>query len=93
MAHLEIFDSRGTVRRDFSDEEVSSLPVEQREDLFRMLSIYAEEVAAENALIEAEHALTDANRAQTKLHDERPKIDPEEIFLRELRAVRDRPKF
>ncbi len=92
MADLQIFDGRGIVRRDYTDDEIAALTKEQRADLFKMLSVYQEEVAAENALIDAERALTDTVRAVNKLHEERPKIDAQEVFLRELRATINRPQ-
>ena len=89
---LQIFDSKGLVRRDFTDEEISALPEDQRAALFKMLSVYQQEVEAAQELADAEHALLEANRAQRKVLAERPRIDAHAVFLRELRAVISRPQ-
>jgi hypothetical protein len=93
MAYISVFDARGAVRDDFSDEEIATLDDAQKEVFFELLGASNEERDADQEVADANQNETSCNRALAAAEEAHHRLQAPRTFLEELRAVINRPKY
>lgn len=84
---IELFDSRGQLRSDYSDAEVEALAPEHREKFFALVKAATDEKAAEQEVRDAETDVADCVSKLTAATEAHCKANPPPDRIDALRAV------